>query len=254
MIFRVLGAVFGALLLTWGVLPLFSGVCNVGSIALMVVGFLGTCVSLRFPEVSAGVCRLWQLSMGRVVLCAAAIVSTGLILLFTVVSVRMVCASYREPADGATVIVPGAAVRGDRPSLSLRVRMDAAIQYLQEHPASRCVVSGGQGQDESCTEASVMRAYLIERGIAEDRIAVEEQSTSTYENFLFSKRVIEEKGWNESVAVATQEFHQYRSQQLAQRVGFSNVGAVSAATRWDLLGSYWIRDFFGICRLYLLGE
>ena len=173
--------------------------------------------------------------------------------LFSVVSVMMVGANFNHPTEDATVIVLGAGLRGDRPSKILRGRLNATVEYLNEHPQAVCIVSGGQGPDEVCTEASAMQRYLIEKGIDEQRIFVEDKSTSTFENIQFSKEIIEKHGLNTKIAVVTQEFHQYRAQQFAKTAGFTEVGAVTAHTPWELLGSYWVRDFAGICHMVLLG-
>ena len=254
MLFRIIGGVIGALLFLWGVLPLFSGVFNVGAACLMIVGAATVTLCASSHAVSEFIRQLWQVAWGKGVLITVAALAVAMIGFFVVVSAKMITANYREPTNNATVVVLGAAVRGDQPSLSLKVRLDAAADYLMEHPAAACVVSGGRGADESCTEASVMRTYLIRKGIAPERIYSEERSTSTYENIMFSREIIQKNGLDPHMAIATQEFHQYRAQRLAEQVGVRDVGAVTAHSRIDLLGSYWLRDFFGICHMILFGE
>lgn len=254
MIVRVIGGVFSAAVLLWGILPLFSAVLNVGCISLIVIGAMGLYTCVRFPTVSGFVQQVWHSAAGKGIVIAAAVLLVALVAVFTLVSVKMVRANHRVPAKNATVVVLGAAVRGDRPSRSLKVRLDAAAEYLREHPAAACVVSGGQGRDEICTEASVMRTYLISVGIAPERIYVEDRATSTYENIVFSQEIIEKNGLDPHIAIATQEFHQYRAQRFAVKAGISDVGAVTAHSRLDLLGCYWMRDFFGVCHMFLFGE
>ena len=181
-------------------------------------------------------------------------IGTGILIgllaaLFIGVSARMVMACTVQPSDEATVIVLGAALRGDQPSLSLRTRLEAAYVYLRAHPQAKCIVSGGQGENEICTEASVMKRYLVDRGIDPARIYEEDRSTSTEENLRFSQVLIEEQGLNPTVAIVTQEFHQFRAQEFAKREGLAVSGAVTAHTPWHLLGSYWIRDFAGVCHM-----
>lgn len=254
MAFRIVGGVIGALLFLWGVLPLFSGVFNVGSACLIFVGASSMAGCTFFDTVSKVVRQWWQCAWGKSVLITLTVLVVAATALFVAVSVKMITANYREPADNATVVVLGAAVRGNQPSLSLKVRLDAAADYLKQHPTAVCIVSGGQGADESCTEAAVMRTYLIRKGIAPERIYSEERSTSTYENIVFSQEIIQKNDLDPHMAIATQEFHQYRAQHLAKQAGVQDVGAVTAYSRIDLLGSYWIRDFFGICRMILFGE
>ena len=54
------------------------------------------------------------------------------------------------------IVVLGAQVQGDRPSLTLKKRLDKALEFLQAHPVRTVIVCGGQGPDEAHTEASVM--------------------------------------------------------------------------------------------------
>ena len=84
------------------------------------------------------------------------------------------------------IVVLGAGVHGTVPSLSLRNRLDAAGNYLKENPDVICIVSGGQGPGEEMTEAACMQAYLVERGVAPERILLEEKSASTWENFALA--------------------------------------------------------------------
>lgn len=81
----------------------------------------------------------------------------------------MLC-SQPEPAhhDGfasGAVIVLGAGVNGTEPSLSLRTRLDAALDYLERWPEIPVVLTGGQGYGEEITEAACMYAYLTEHGV-----------------------------------------------------------------------------------------
>lgn len=237
----------------FGILPLFSGRIQSGCVALITVGIGGIAVCVWLPQTVALWRTVWHTPVGKPFLCILTALVSALLLLFAVVSVMMVAANFRTPAESATVVVLGAGLRGERPSRILRERLDAATAYLNAHPDAVCIVSGGQGTDEVRTEASVMREYLLNKGIADGRIYVEDQSTSTYENLAFSRRIIEECRLPTAIALVTQEFHQYRAQTLARKHGFTNVGAVVAHTQWDLLPSYWIRDFAGLCHFALLG-
>lgn len=250
---RTVLAVICFLIGIWGVLPALTGRFHAGCVTMVLVGALGVTACVAFPDLAAFCGRLWQSGAGKAVLCAVAGLIGALVLLFIGLSVCMIGACKRQPDENATLIVLGAALREDRPSELLRGRLEAAYSYLEAHPDSKCVVSGGQGPDEICTEASVMYAYLVDKGIDPARIYKEENSTSTFENIRLSRELIEQQGLNTEVAVVTQEFHQFRAQQFVRRAGLTVSGAVTAHTPWHLLASYWIRDFAGICHMALLG-
>ena len=86
------------------------------------------------------------------------------------------------------VVVLGAQVQGDQPSLTLKKRLDLALSYLNDHPQAKVIVSGAQGADEAYTEAYVMAKYLIEQGVDESRVIQEEQAHDTRENLRIFKR------------------------------------------------------------------
>ena len=69
--------------------------------------------------------------------------------------------SYNEDA----VIVLGAGIRGDKVTLPLKMRLDKAIQYHSKNPEAVIVVTGGQGFQETVTEAYAMEKYLVENNI-----------------------------------------------------------------------------------------
>ncbi len=250
---RVALAVICLVLGVWGVLPAFTGRFHSGCLTMVIVGALGVGLCVTFPDLAAFCGRVWQSGAGKVVLCAVAGLVGALVLLFIGLSVCMIAACKAKPGENATLIVLGAALREDRPSEILRGRLEAAYAYLTEHPEANCIVSGGQGEDEICTEASVMYAYLVDKGIDPARIYMEESATSTFENIRLSRELIEQHGLSTEVAVVTQEFHQFRAQQFVKRAGLTVSGAVTAYTPWYLLASYWIRDFAGICHMALLG-
>lgn len=86
------------------------------------------------------------------------------------------------------IIVLGAQVKESGPSVVLRYRLDRAVSYLKENDNTLVIVSGGKGINEPATEASVMKEYLINEGINEERIIIEDKSNTTKENLINSKK------------------------------------------------------------------
>ena len=87
------------------------------------------------------------------------------------------------------------------------------------------VVTGGQGRDETIPEGVAMARWLMKRGVPEAQIIVEDKSTSTEENLLFARRLLEERGIaaTEPIVVVTNAFHCYRGGEYARMVGFTDV-------------------------------
>lgn len=168
---------------------------------------------------------------------------------FCVVEVPIIKTSFGDDAfDADYIIVLGAGVNGETPSLSLLERLDAARDYLNAHPDTIAVVSGGKGGGESITEAEAMERRLISEGIAKERIIKEEKASSTYENLKFSFEIT---GKDAKVAVVSSEYHLYRAKLMANAMG-REVGLIPAHTTYpSIMINYFIREAFGVTYYYL---
>lgn len=158
--------------------------------------------------------------------------------------------SYNGDCDA--VIVLGSGLFGDTVSLNLQYRLDRAIEYLKEHPNTLVVVSGGQGTNELIPEAVAMKKYLVERGIDENMIIEENQSTNTNENFEFSKKILDEKFGRTDYVVAyvTSNFHVFRSGQIAKRQGLMAYGIV-AKDVWYLVLTDHLRELVSVINMWV---
>lgn len=142
--------------------------------------------------------------------------------------------------DVEYVVVLGAQVRGERVTKSLAKRLDAAYEYMLQNEDVKVVCTGGQGSGENITEALAEKRYLMNKGISEDRIILEDKSTSTYENLKFAYEIIGNK--DIKVAVVTNNFHVYRAIKLGKYVGFENVEGIAADSDNRLLLNYMVRE------------
>ncbi len=160
-----------------------------------------------------------------------------------------------EPRDNLdALIVLGAGVRNDRPSLVLQYRLDAAIEYHEDNPNTLIIVSGGQGADETSSEASVMAKYLIENGVDESLCIEEDQAASTEENFAFSSKIIEEHlGTDASIGFVTTDFHVLRSSLVAHRQGLT-VDALAADDVWYVSLNNALRECVALLAYYAFGR
>ena len=159
------------------------------------------------------------------------------------------------PDDCEYVIVLGAGLKGDVPTLSLRNRLDAALEWLEAHPDCVAVVSGGQGPGENMPEGEAMGIWLEARGIEPERIIVEDKSTSTMENLENSFALIREAGGEPdgNCAIITSEYHLCRAKLMARSLGVEAWG-VAAHTSWpSLMLNYFIREAFAVTYYRIFG-
>ena len=150
------------------------------------------------------------------------------------------------------IIVLGAQVRENGPSVVLRYRLDAAIDYLEENPDTICIVSGGQGPNEPFPEAQGMYEYLIEKGVSEKRILLEDKSQSTVENIQNSKQLMDTS--YEDIGVVTNNFHMFRALRIAKMQGLDNVYGIAAKSNTLYLPNNVLRECLSILKALAIGS
>lgn len=156
--------------------------------------------------------------------------------------------SGREDA----IIVLGSGIRGELLTQGLKNRLDAAIDCYEENEDLLIVVSGGQGPQEDITEALAMERYLLARGVPQESIIKEEQATSTYENFIYSKKILDEKlGDGYTAAFVSNEYHIYRASSLARIAGFDTVTHTHSSTMWYTLVPSTLRETLAVVKLWV---
>jgi uncharacterized SAM-binding protein YcdF (DUF218 family) len=103
----------------------------------------------------------------------------------------------------------------------LQDRIDAAYEFLSQNPDVICIATGYQGEWADLSEAACIRRELVEMGIDESRIWIEEQATSTKENFEYTLALIQEKTGSrpEKIGVLYSEYHLFRAGIFAAKQG-----------------------------------
>lgn len=122
-----------------------------------------------------------------------------------------------KPKKADVAIVLGAAVWENEPSPSLRERLDLALQLYRDEYVPFLLVTGGLGEGKQVEEATVMKKYLMDNGVPEDSIIVENQATSTYENLAFSKKLMEDYSFK-SALIVSHNYHLARAMDIATQL------------------------------------
>ncbi len=165
-------------------------------------------------------------------------------------------ASPKKPKKSPEVlIVLGAKVSGRRITKSLRKRLYKAEEYLKTYEDAVSIVSGGQGEGEEISEAEAMRDFLIGREIKADRIIMEDKSTTTKENLIFSYEIIKERfSIDAEKLIVTNNFHIYRAERLAKKIGISNIQGLAAPSDMILVVNYIFRECAALLKEKMLGN
>lgn len=146
------------------------------------------------------------------------------------------------------LVLGGNVIGADTPSPQLLDRMNAAAEYLKENPSVIAVACGGCfRENQKKAESQIIADYLIEQGIDSGRIIQENRSTTTFENFEFAVRLIENHAVRDiddvQVAFLSSNYHVYRASQIAKLCGIRSCGKVSCKTSGDGAWKRYVREY-----------
>jgi uncharacterized SAM-binding protein YcdF (DUF218 family) len=158
-------------------------------------------------------------------------------------------ANMDVPKNAEYMIILGARVKGTVPSLALQYRIDHAANYLKENPNTLAIASGGKGPGEDISEAECIKRELMQHGIEESRILIEDKSTDTYENIGFSKKFIPDKA--EIGLVVTNDFHIFRAKMIADNEELKINGLAAKTPIQAVLKSY-AREYLALTKYFLI--
>ncbi|MCI1586136.1 MAG: YdcF family protein [Clostridium beijerinckii] len=165
---------------------------------------------------------------------------------------------YNRNSDDYIIVLGAGLDNGGVPNLILRERLDIAIKCMKENLAQYIVLSGGQGTDESTSEAQAMSEYLQAKGIEKNKIILEDKSRDTNENLKYSKEKIEEFS-NKSISdikvkIVTTDFHAFRSSILAKKNGYKNFDNYSSTMPWYFVPSTYARESIAVIKSTLFDK
>ena len=148
------------------------------------------------------------------------------------------------------IIIHGAGLLdGEWVTPLLKRRIDKAVQafHRSKNPHIRLIASGGQGSDEKISEAQAIYNYLVENtDVPKEAILLEEKSTTTYENLLFSKEIGEQLVENPRFLFVTNDYHVFRTSTYARQIGMKGDG-LGCSTASYYIPSAFIREYVAMC-------
>lgn len=175
---------------------------------------------------------------------------------FILMSIFIAIKSVINKADGSedALVVLGCGLHGKELSANLKDRLDTALEYISKNPNVTIVVSGGQGPQEDITEAEAMYNYLVKNNVNSNNIIQESRSTSTNENFKFSKELLDKKlGESYTIAYITNDFHIYRAGKLAKKYSFNAKGYAAPTEVFSILPNY-LRESLAILQYWIFNK
>jgi uncharacterized SAM-binding protein YcdF (DUF218 family) len=122
------------------------------------------------------------------------------------------------PADA--LVIFGAAEYNGAPSPVLKARLEHALDLEERGLAPLVITTGGSGGDPRYTEAGVGFDYLIQQGVAEDKIVVDNGSLTTYASVKAVTLLLQQRHLHTCVAVSD-GFHLYRIKLMFRSLGIT---------------------------------
>ena len=171
-----------------------------------------------------------KLTLGTIGALGAAVLATENIFLAKIISEAK--KDYKEELDYLFVL-GGLIIGEETPSEHLMKRIEKAAQYLNEHPSTIAITCGGCFRDgQKKSEALIIKEHLVLMGVSEDRILLEDKSTTTNENFKFGKKIIEAHSGKEFYELSTgflsSDYHLFRAGIIAKINGLPGLRKIGA--------------------------
>lgn len=165
--------------------------------------------------------------------------------------------SLEEKADYLLLLGGGIDKNGKLPD-SVLLRVEKAAEYLQKNPQVSVVVTGGRKDYQEYAEAPEIKNQLIKRGIAEDKILLEDKAVDTIENFEKSAALLSktyglslEEVLQSRIVIVTSDFHLRRAERIASRLGFTNVKGIACKTPFIKKLHTYVREIASYVKLNL---
>ena len=242
-VFKYVFMIIGGLLFIMAVLSNSSSNLHLGIILTYVAGALTLLLGAYFQQIVSHV--HWSiLAVVGVIVLAVIVFISGLYVLGAKPT-----ANYKEDA----VIVLGASIRKEEIGANLKSRLDTAYEYHKQNPNALIFLSGGKGASEDISEAEAMFKYLLKKGVPEDKMVLEDKSTTTEENFLFTKKLLDANFEGEyTLTFITNDFHITRAHKYAERAGITSLNHLGSPTTWYMVVPNGLREFLAVMELWLL--
>lgn len=252
---RVSMFILSAICVLLNIGPVFtSGEINVGILFGLALAAVSFTYGLFFDKINSLIKKIFSHTAGKVILSASGLVICLCTALFIFTFVNVISHGRDSEKKTDYIIVLGCAVNGEEPGIFLRGRINKAYEYLTENPESKAILSGGQGSDENISEGICMFNTLTEMGIDEARLIVEDESTSTIQNFNNSIEKLKAEGIEiNEITIVTNDFHEYRASGFAKRCGLK---AYSYPSKTPLIGytPFAVREVFATVYQIYLGQ
>jgi len=150
----------------------------------------------------------------------------------------------RPPPHPDCFVIPSYALRdGSRPNQPTRAQIELAHSWWQRFPTAILIMSTGDNQGLGISNAAVMADHAVRLGIPRENLVEEDRSLNTYQNLLYSLRIIREQGFRQPTLI-TLDLYTRRAVATARKLGWIDFHWLSAFARGEPAYGYkWLQTY-----------
>jgi uncharacterized SAM-binding protein YcdF (DUF218 family) len=148
------------------------------------------------------------------------------------------------PSNPDCFVIPSYALR-DRstPNNPTKAEIQLAYKWWERFPKAKLIMSTGDNQGLGIANAKVMADFAMTLGIPRESIIEEDRSLNTYENLIYSMKIIEREGMNQPTLV-TLDLYTRRAVAVARKSGLTNFYWLSVfAAGEPAYGYKWLQTY-----------
>ena len=143
----------------------------------------------------------------------------NLYVIFNTTSNIIIKEEYQQLKDVDYILVLGASVRRERPSPMLKDRLKKTIELYNINTQNKILVTGDHTK-EDYDEVTIMKNYLLENNIPEEKIIMDPAGVSTYDSIFRVQKQLKAK----KIIIVSQKYHLYRALYIANSLGIEAYG------------------------------
>jgi uncharacterized SAM-binding protein YcdF (DUF218 family) len=104
-------------------------------------------------------------------------------------------------------------------------RLWQSLRLLNQGRIKKLLISGGSGSIEMPfdKEAVHVKDFLIQMGVPKEKIIIENESKNTYENALFTRKIVDSLSTGKDILLITSAFHMKRSIAIFKKLNYESV-------------------------------
>jgi len=185
------------------------------------------------------------------------IIILGLIYIVIYVFVAVNAEKDNSIKSDSIIVLGAKSIKDGRSNPCLIARVEHAVDLYKNGMAKKIILSGGTDKEDGVNEAETMQKIALDLGVKQEDIILEKNSTSTYENILFSKKIMSENGLKTSIIV-TEPFHSPRAGLIAQKLNVNHsISPAKKSACWkpfNYISFNILREPFAILEYLIKGE